>query len=85
MSIEFKIKRKKRKVAEERGRGQKTLQSDNLKRRAILDKAVEFIGEEGGDEDEMESSNSSSDDKDELAYKINELDDLRIVIQTYPS
>jgi hypothetical protein len=46
---------------------------------------VELIGEEGGDEDEMESSNSSSDDKDELAYKVNELDDLRIVIRTYPS
>eukprot|EP00957_Ditylum_brightwellii_P179714 13690084-Ditylum_brightwellii.AAC.1 len=68
MSVEFKLKRKKRKVAEEHGRGQKTLQSDTLKRQAILDK-VEFIGEEGGDEDEMESSNSSSNDKNELAYK----------------
>mmetsp|Transcript_31104 Transcript_31104/g.41503 ORF Transcript_31104/g.41503 Transcript_31104/m.41503 type:complete len:897 (-) Transcript_31104:112-2802(-) len=94
-------KRKKRKVAAERGRGQKTLQSDDLKQRAILDEAleetehdltnsdkyyrVELIGEEDGDEDEMESSDSSSDDEDELAYKVNELDDLRIVIRTYPS
>eukprot|EP00957_Ditylum_brightwellii_P159821 12165326-Ditylum_brightwellii.AAC.1 len=33
----------------------------------------------------MESNNSSSDDEDELAYKVNDLDDLRIFIQTYPS
>ena len=94
-------KRKKRKIASERGRGERTMQADDLERRAVLDEAIEEteqdLAGEGVDPYQVDSirqastgspqcsSDSSSDEEDELPYKVGMLEDLRIVFRTYSS
>lgn len=98
-------KRKRRRIAKEMGRGERTLQSEDLERRAVLDEALEETehsmafadsaergrSSESVDVAERELSEdccTSSEDEDELPYKVHSFDDndnLRVVIRTHAS
>ena len=88
-------KRKKRRVATEKGRGERTMQVDDLQRRAVLDEALEETEQDlAGDGyaintiepvDDGSSSDTYSDEEDELPYKVGSLDELRVIIQTNSS
>jgi len=88
-------KRKKRRIATEKGRGERTMQADDLQRRAVLDEALEETEQdlvEGSytvatiDQGDNESSSGTySDEEDELPYKVGSLDELRIIIRSYSS
>ena len=91
-------KRKRRKVATEMGRGEHTMQADDLERRAVLDEAIEETENHLASKNPYHtevvrksivkkdpSESSSSEDEEELLFKVRKIDGLRVIIQTLPS
>lgn len=91
-------KRKQRRIATEKSRGDRTMQAEDLQRRAVLDEALQETEQDllagtgynvkatnQRDIDSSSSSDDYSDEEDELPYKVGTLDELRLVIRTYSS
>ena len=91
-------KRKQRRIATEKSRGDRTMQAEDIQRRAVLDEALEETEQDllagtgynvkATDQRDVDSSSSGdvySDEEDELPYKVGNLDELRLVIRTYSS
>ena len=84
--------RKRRRIAAEKGRGEQTLQDDDLERRAVLDEAVEemehdlntqksyHMAARGKDD---AADDSSSEDEYDALFNVTEPDELRVVIRSY--
>jgi DNA excision repair protein ERCC-4 len=84
--------RKRRRIAVEKGRGEQTLQGDDLDRRAVLDEAVEEMEhdlstQKGYDIAARVQGNVDDDDSDvdeyDVLFTVTEPDELRVVIRTY--
>jgi DNA excision repair protein ERCC-4 len=86
--------RKRRRIAVEKGRGEQTLQGDDLERRAVLDEAVEEMEHDlstqkrydmaTGDKADIDDDDSHVDEYDAL-FTVTEPDELRVVIRSYSS
>jgi DNA excision repair protein ERCC-4 len=84
--------RKRRRIAVEKGRGEQTLQGDDLERRAVLDEAVEVMEHDlstqkgydmaARDKGHVDDYDSSVDEYDAL-FTVTEPDELRVVIRSY--
>ena len=86
--------KKRRKIEEERYRGEKGIEKEDLEKRAILEDAIantqleieQDAGQNMNEENDSKSiSSSSEDDEDDLSYKVKPLSQLRINIRTYSS
>lgn len=87
-------KRKKRRINEEKSRGNAQLE-DEKERRAILDEAIKdtehhediLLASKMGQEHTMSDKDSDAIplSEEEVRYKVTEMDDLRVIIQTYTS
>ena len=84
--------RKRRRIAVEKGRGEQTLQDDDLERRAVLDEAVEEMehdlntqnalklgASKVGDDDD----GSSSEDEYDAMFQVTEPEELRVMLRSY--
>jgi DNA excision repair protein ERCC-4 len=88
-------KRKRRRINEERTRGESNMQEDDRERKTALDEAVEeteyydttLLSKESTNTfpQEDEEGDSSSDEEDERCYKVSEQNELNVMIRTYSS